>query len=264
MLRSTVLVLLTTVLVSAANVRLYLKDGEYQMVREYKVQSDRVRYYSIERGDWEEIPLDLVDLKKTESELKRREEASKADAVAQAAEEKAERDAEKEVSKVPVEPGVYLVAGDQLKTIKLAESKVVGQTKKRSILKVMAPIPIVAGKGTLEIDGEHSLNVVDGNTPEFYIRLTREERFGIVRLSDKKGNRVVEKLTIVPVSKEIVEEQDEVQVFRRQVGDALYKIWPMKPLEPGEYAVVEYTPANDGSLNVQVWDFAFNGAAKAK
>src|SRR6476619_6325638 len=139
MFRGVVLFLLTGLLAHAATIRLYLKDGEYQTVREYKVLEDRVRYYSVERGDWEEIPLDLVDLKKTESEAKRREEAVKEEAAALASEEKAERDLRKELERVPVEPGVYLVAGQELKTIKLAETKIVGQTRKRSILKVITP-----------------------------------------------------------------------------------------------------------------------------
>ena len=37
----------------------------------------------------------------------------------------------------------------------------------------------------------------------------------------------------------------------------LYKIWPAKPLEPGEYAVIEFS---EGKLNVQVWDFAYKPA----
>ena len=53
---------------SGANFKLYLKDGSYQLVREYKVEADKVRYYSVERGDWEEIPLAMVDLKRTETE----------------------------------------------------------------------------------------------------------------------------------------------------------------------------------------------------
>ena len=43
------------------NHRLILKDGSYQVVREYQVQGERVRYFSQERGDWEELPAGLVD-----------------------------------------------------------------------------------------------------------------------------------------------------------------------------------------------------------
>ena len=52
----------------AANVKLYMKDGTYHVVREYQVQTDRVHFYSVERSDWEDIPLDLIDLKRTQSE----------------------------------------------------------------------------------------------------------------------------------------------------------------------------------------------------
>jgi hypothetical protein len=41
--------------------KLVLKDGNYQLVREYQRSGDRVKYFSAERGDWEEIPATLVD-----------------------------------------------------------------------------------------------------------------------------------------------------------------------------------------------------------
>jgi len=65
-------------------VRLYLKDGTYQVATEYKVLKDRVSYMSAERGEWEEIPLQLVDLERTKKEAVELEEQLKADAKSQA------------------------------------------------------------------------------------------------------------------------------------------------------------------------------------
>lgn len=244
--------LLSAGLADAANVKLYLTDGGYHLVREYRALADRVRYYSVERGDWEEIPLELVDLKKTEAEVRQLEESRKEDAKMQEDEEKAERAARREIRLIPQETGVYLISGETLKTIKAAEPKVVNN-KGRHLLKLASPIPLVSDKSWLEVDGLHSANVVSENRPEFYIRLANDERFGILRMSERKNNRVVEKLTIIPVVKEVQEEADLVDIFRKQVGEGVYKIWPEKPLSPGEYAVVEYT---EGKVNMQVWDFA--------
>jgi hypothetical protein len=242
----------------AANVKLYLKDGDHHLVREYKVDGDRVRYYSVERGDWEEIPLDLVDLKRTEEETKSRQAAIAEEAKIITAEDKAERERANEVAKIPLTPGVYMVIGDKLQTLKQGESEV-HNNKGRSVLKVLSPVPMVSGKATVETKGEHSLAKVVNSRPEFYIVLAAEERFGIIKLKPEKGVRVVERLTIVPVTKEVVEEQQQVEIFRQQLDDGLYKIWPTKPLEPGEYAVMEGT---DGKVNVQIWDFAYDPTAK--
>lgn len=253
MVRALLMLILAGVAAFAATFRLYLKDGSYQLTREYKVEGDRVRYYSTERGEWEEIPVSLTDLKKTEDELRQRAEAAKADAAAQDAEEKAERAARREMESIPQEAGVYAIEGNQIRTFKLAESKV-ATNKRRSVLKVLSPLPVVTGKATLELDGARSANVVTANRPEFWIRIRTDDYFGIARLSEHNGNRVVEKITTVPVSKEIIEEPSMVEVFRKQYNDSLYKIWPIAPLTPGEYAVVQFT---QGKLNMQVWDFAY-------
>jgi hypothetical protein len=237
--------------VGAANLKLYLTDGSYQLVREYKVENDRVRFYSIDRDDWEEVPASLVDLDKTQGEIKARADAVRQDAAAQDAEEKAERAARKELASVPVEPGVYLIEDEKLIPIKVGESKIV-TNKRRSVLKAISPVPLIPGKATLELDGPHAPQGTANRSPEFYIRLSDEERFGIVRMGDHKGHRVVEKLTIQPVIKETVQEPDLVEVFRQQVADGLFRIWPQKPLDPGEYAVVQYSM---DKVDMQVWDF---------
>jgi hypothetical protein len=135
--------------------------------------------------------------------------------------------------------------------LKVGESKVV-TNKRRSVLKAISPVPLVPGKATLELDGAHSQQGTANRSPEFYIRLSDEERFGILRMGEHKGNRVVEKLTIQPVVNETTQEPDLVEAFRQQVADGLFKIWPQKPLEPGEYAVVQYSM---DKVDMQVWDF---------
>jgi hypothetical protein len=236
-----------------ANIKLYLKDGGFHLVREYKVETDRVRYYSVERSQWEEMPLDLVDLKRTEAEVAERQTQIADETKVIAEEEKAVHEVRAEVAQIPQDPGVYYVEDKTVKPIKIAESKV-HSSKGRTVLQVLSPIPAVSGKATLELDGIHSQNVLNNPEQEFYIQLSAEERFGIVKLTPEHGVRIVEKITIVQVTKEVIEEPIEVQVFRKQMTqDLLYKLWPMKPMEPGEYAVVQFT---SGKTNMQVWDFA--------
>ena len=251
------LLLVLSIPVCAA-VKLYLRDGSYQVVREYQVVSDRVRFYSTDRADWEEMPLDLVDLKKTEAEIKARQEAEREDAKSNAEEDKAERQAAREIRLVPADNGAYMVHNGAIVAMKVGEVKVV-DNKRRNVLKALSPIPAVSGKSWLEMDGAHSQTVVTDPLQEFYIRLSEEERFGIIKMGERKGNRVLENITIIPVTKELIEEPTLVPIFHTQGGEMLYKIWPQKPLEPGEYAVVQYT---EGKVNMQSWDFRFQPAAK--
>ena len=238
----------------AANLKLYMKDGSYHIVREYQVQSARVHFYSVERSGWEDVPLDLVDLKRTETEAAERQAALEQDAKVMAEEEKAERDLAREKNRIPQDPGAYWLLGNQAQVMKLAESTI-HTDKGRAVLKKLSPIPIVSGKATLEIQGAHSLNVFTNPEQEFYLQLSEPERLGIARLTTKGAVRIVEKVTTVPVVNEIVEEPVMVDILRKELDSGLYKIWPKEKLEPGEYAVVEYT---ENKLNIQVWDFAIH------
>jgi len=238
----------------AANIKLYLTDGNYHLVREYKIAGDRVKYYSAERGDWEELPVELVDLKKTETER-----AGRAAAVAEETriiteEDKAVRAQQDEVLKIPQDPGLYMLEdGKTLRIFKVAESSF-HNNKGRSILKVLSPIPLVPGKGTVEIPEPHSLNIVKQDRPDLYLQLSDEQRFGVFKLTPKGSVRIAQRVSVMPVTNEAIEEMEPVETFRKQMTESgLYKIWPKEPMVPGEYAVVEYTP---GKLNAQIWDFA--------
>jgi hypothetical protein len=232
--------------------RLYLKEGGHHTVREHKVDGDRIRYYSIERGDWEEIPLDLVDLKKTDKELGAREQSAKNERQMQAEEAAVEREMRRIVASMPEDPGLYkLDAQNKVIALKLAESTLVTD-KKRQALKILSPIPIVAGKSTVELGGEKSTTIYSERRPEFYIRLSKPQQFALVQLSLKKGARVVETVQTIPVSKEKFEERKELEIFRQQLEEGLYKVWPQADLAVGEYAWIEYT---DGQVNLMIWDF---------
>jgi len=256
--RTLIAALLTLEAWSAGNLKLYLKDGSDHLVREYQVLDDRVRFFSVERSGWEELPLELIDLDRTRRDAKRIEDDRATRSEEDRIERKAEREFRTELHRVPLEDGVYCLNGEQVTALKQAEPKVKGN-KRRSVLKAISPIPIVSGKATLEIEGVESLFVVHQASPQFYMRLDKLERFGIIRLTPKKDSRIVEELTIVPISKEIVETQKEVEVFRQQLAPGVYRIWPVEPLEPGQYAVVQFRQEqfDQKELNIQVWDFAY-------
>jgi hypothetical protein len=254
MLSRVIVFLFIAVFAYGGTIRLYLKDGTYQLTSEYKIVKDRVSYMSAERGEWEELPLALVDLDRTKKEAAQHAADLESDAKAQAEEDAAERLAVKEVEEIPPAPGVYYIHNNKLETVKVAESKIVND-KRRQVLKVLSPIPMVSGKATLEIDGDSSSREIAEVRPEFFFRLSEVERFGIVKLTPtKKGSRVVENINIVPITKQIVQDLKEIQTFKKEEGDNVYRIWPEADLAPGEYALVEYTEGLD-SVNTQVWDF---------
>src|SRR6266853_4632710 len=169
-MRRVILILLLAVTAFAAD-RLYLKDGSYQLTNQYEVKSDRVRYYSTERGDWEEIPLEMVDFERTRGDVAERQAQVEADTKAEAEERSAERAARKQVTSLPAQPGAYLIRGEQVEEVKQAESKIV-KDKKRSILKALSPIPLVPGKSTVELEGEHAPLRVAENRPACYFCLS--------------------------------------------------------------------------------------------
>ena len=240
-------------LASAAQVKLYLKDGTYQVVREYAVKADRVRYYSVERQDWEELPKELVDFTRTEGEVAKKAAVQNEEEKLIAAEDKVEREERARMARIPADPGVYYEVPDttDMQALKVAESKYV-TNKRRSILKAVSPIPLVSGKATVEIDGEHATYLVKTKRPEFYFRLSDDESFNFFKLTPGKAARIVEKVTIAPVVNEKIEEPVVIEAFRQQLADRLYKMWPTADLAPGEYALVQYT---EGKMNLQIWDF---------
>jgi hypothetical protein len=253
------LFLLAAALLLGETFKLYLKDGSFHVTREYKRDGDRISYFSTERGEWEEIPTELVDLQKTEAERKAKATAETQSAHLLDEEEKAERALRKELASIPEEPGAYFIRGKTVDKVLLADYQVITD-KKRQALKLLSPVPLVPGKAVVVIKGERSKFTVPDERPEFYFRRDKEERFTIVKVmpNSKKGNRVVESLSIAPVVNLPTEQRKEMPVFTQDMGGGLFKVWPEKALEPGEYAIVQFGSSEDMSeIDLLVWDFAY-------
>jgi hypothetical protein len=256
--RAVLLLLLAALLASGDTFKLYLKDGDYHLVREYQVQGDRIRYYSTERGDWEEIPAALVDLEKTQREHSARAEAVEKEAKAQDEEDQAERALRREIASITVDAGAYYKTGDAIQALPSADYQVI-TSKKRKTLQMLSPVPLVPGKASVVIQHDHSNFIVTESRPGFYVRLAQQERFGIVSLTPKKNVRVVENISIVPVAKQMFEDRKQMDTFQQQLGDGLFRIWPEKPLAAGQYALIEFSDDNvngNDEVNLIVWDFA--------
>ncbi|HZP05154.1 MAG TPA: hypothetical protein VFB43_09660 [Terracidiphilus sp.] len=167
------------------NHRLILKDGSYQLVRQYQIVGDRVRYLSQERDEWEELPADFVDWDAT-----RRWERDHAElaadqpspAMKEAAdidkEEAAERNEEKarmpEVAKgleLPDEEGVFVLDTFQgtPELVELPPKDVDVDAKTHRGLAILNPLAVQ--KAHLELSGRHAKVHLHVNDPAFYVSL---------------------------------------------------------------------------------------------
>lgn len=248
------LLLATVASLSGQRMALFLDDGARMDVREYQVQGDRVRYFSLERGQWEVVPLEIVDLERTKVHNRTVQAALQGQRAEERRERLAERRARTELHSVPLDDGVYYLRGSEPVLMEQAYFDL-GTSKGRTVLNVIAPMPVMAGKRTLSIPGVSAKLATSDAKPAFYLRLDKFSRFGISRVKPepKKKRRIVQQIFVVPKAEEQAEVQDEVEVFRQQLAPLVYKVWPVLPLEAGEYAVVAYTP---GETDLRAWDFS--------
>jgi hypothetical protein len=174
----------------ATNHRLILKDGSYQIVRKYEIVGDRVRYISLERGgDWEELPVDLVDWDATrkwerDHASQPEEDASPAmkeaaDIDKEAAAERAEQLARRpEVAKgleLPDEDGVFALDTFQgtPELVELVPVDLALNAKNRHGLSTLNPL--AGAKASLELDGQHAKIHLHVNDPAIYLALAASD-----------------------------------------------------------------------------------------
>jgi len=244
--------------------KLVMKDGTFQLAREYTVEGERVRYWSVERSQWEEIPASLVDWDATH---KSEAEQASHDADLKAkihASDLAMRTKDIDVDRsleikpnlfLPDAVGFYSLDRDKLIREMKQSQAVLKMSTGREVERIMI-VPLISNKGTMEIPGEHAAMRLATPEPEFYMRPAdaREPRFRLLRAQIKGGHRVIDNLTVHFTGEETHKATDiEIQTWTPASGVFRYTV--DQRLEPGEYAFVEMT---DQGINGYVWDFGID------
>jgi hypothetical protein len=244
-----------------ASLKLIMKDGSYQLVSTYEVHGDRVRYYSLERSEWEEMPTALVDFDATrraqeEEKATAKKELEEAKEIQQQRFEKPP-DTGVEVApgiRLPGEDGIYTVEGLRLVRLVQSSGELVTD-KKRAALVLAVPVPLLKARSLVVLDGEKASVRLGASQPAFYVQSADGlgAKLELIRVKPAKDSRVVEQVDAgrAGIGK-ATELRTAVPLERTQISPALYKLKPTQPLEPGEYALGELVQEK---LNLEVWDF---------
>ncbi len=274
--------------------RLILKDGSYQVVTKWEAKGDRVRYYSADRYDWEELPSDLVDWIATDRYNRAHEKQQSVSAARVIQEDEADRKAD-EAAAPTVAPGLQLPdAGGvfvldtfhgQPQLVELVQNggELNKQTGKNILRAALNPLAL-SSKQSIELKGLHARVQAHEAQPAFFINVNTSgdtdnsaggtankagdtaantdtdqlpDRYRIVKVEQKKENRVIGNLSVAIYGK-VSEKENWIKTTSAPMGNWV-KVTPAEPLAPGEYALVEMLDKKQ--MNLYVWDFGVNPTA---
>ena len=251
--------LLATAAPCLAQIKLYLKDGSYQFVKSYQIKGDRVRYYSVERSAWEEIPVTLVDFQATERAQKQKQQEQQK-ILEEAAQTENDTYQLAQNGGYEIAPGVRLpsnegiYAYDGTRVIALLQSQgSLARDKKRLALNIALPAPILKSRMLVVIPGRAAAVRILKPQPVFYAQFADGAGANIELLRLKSGNddREVENIDSRLGGKPS-ESRALLPLTRKQLAPGLFELKPERSLSPGEYALGE---VNQDKLNLDVWDF---------
>ena len=179
---------------ASGNRRLILTDGSYQTVRSYQIVGDRVRYFSADREDWEELPATMVDWKATLAW----KPGPAADLNSEGMQEAAELDREEGAKRAAIDaempeivPGLRLPDRDGVFALdhyqgrpELVEIPAVSGTlnaTKTDLLRALVPSvvptvvpamkPVTGMRQTIEVAGAAAPTALHDGQPQFYLSL---------------------------------------------------------------------------------------------
>jgi hypothetical protein len=246
--------------------KLVMKDGTFQLVREYQVDGDRVRYYSIEERQWEEMPEAMVDWEATKKAVADEAETDASIVKKAHVQEEGRRaqpldiDASIEAAEgvfLPPGEGIFVFDGKAVFPMKQADvdSKI---SKKKAIEKVLVPIPIVPSRHVVSIQGSRAnLRVKQGQT-EIFMRTAdgREPEMNLVRARVRGDKREI--VNIDDIFKQQTASAKMLSIQRWQLAPGVYRFTISQTLEPGEYAIAEIV--QNEQMSIYVWDFGIDAA----
>jgi len=256
--------------VAWAALKLCMKDGTYQMVTSYEIHGDRVRYFSVERSEWEEVPTSLVDFDAT----KRAQEETQAiekqqlEEAKQTARERFYKppDLGMEVApgiRLPGDDGIFTVDGKRLVRLVVSSCEQVTD-KKRAAMVLAVPLPVVKTRALVILENPKATIRLNDPVPVFYVQSADGlgARLELLRLKPGKESRVVEEVeTGRSKNAKPTEERTLVSLERKQVAPNIYTLKPLDPLDAGEYVLGDVV---DDKLNLEVWDFGYEKWEAAK
>jgi len=248
--------------------KLILKDGTFQFVREYSVEGDRVRYYSLDTHEWEAMPAALVDWDKTKAEQaqEQKHDAAIVSAIDAREKEKSAQtldvDASIEVGPkvfLPPDVGLFAFDGKTVSTVPQAEIQS-ALNKRKFVEKVLVPVPIIPTEQNVTIAGTRAKFRLTTGQPEFYMRTAdgREPAIDLIRVKVKGDRREVENVDTAMGSQH--EKRDSMALQRWTVAPGVYRFTLGQSLTPGEYVIAENV--GDQGVSMYVWDFGVDGSAK--
>jgi hypothetical protein len=266
--------------------RLILKDGSYQLANKWQLTGDRVRFFSVERNDWEEIPESLVDWNATNQYEKDRAAGKDTpEAVALDKEMEAARQEQEAKSpqvapglRLPPEGGVYALDTYLSQPELLPLDQTGGEINRHTTHNVLRTVinPVSGAKHTIELPGPSAKVQVHAVSPVLYINVdasaetTEDEkskglelpwdRFRIVRTEVKGDKRVVGAIKTAVYGKSS-QEQEVIPATAEQFAEGWIKLTVKSPLQPGEYAIAELLGKQ--GMNSYVWDFGVHPEAPA-
>lgn len=249
--------------------KLVMKDGSVLVVRDYEMKGDRVRYYSLERSEWEEVPSAMIDWDAT-----RKAEETEAEQQTQLVEKVKKEEAEAKAMAIDVDaslevaPHVFLPPGegifllDDKSIFPLSQSEASSKLSKGRILEqVLSPIPVIPSRHTVFLKGARASFRITNPSPEFYLRTTDPvvPEVELIAVRVKGKNRQIENVNTLFYQQK--EKRKTIPMQQWTVANGVYRFTLGEPLKPGEYAVAESTPKE--GMNLMVWDFGVDSKGVA-